>query len=149
MEAIRHRVGIRAPIDEVHDALATNAGVSRWWTNDVRGDERAGDGAFEVWFGAAAPSATLRRDATAAPGQVRWRCTQGPDSWLDTTVTFDLRPHDGETVVVFTHDGWREPVEFTHHCSTSWACYLISLKRALEGGAATPWPGNERISTWG
>ena len=70
-----------------------------------------------------------------------------------TTITFELRgdDSDGETVVLFTHAGWREPVEFMHHCSTRWGYFLISLKHALEGGAggpATPWPHDEKVSSW-
>jgi len=53
-----------------------------------------------------------------------------------------------ETVVLFTHAGWAEPVEFLHHCSTRWAYFLMSLKHALEGGEATPWPRDEKISSW-
>jgi hypothetical protein len=81
--------------------------------------------------------------------RVAWRCVDGPDEWKDTTLTFDLRDDGDESVVVFTHAGWREPVEFMHHCSTEWAYFLLSLKHGLEGGTATPWPDNEKISSWG
>ena len=36
-----------------------------------------------------------------------------------------------------------------HHCSTKWAYFLLGLKSGLEGGAATPYPGDMAISTWG
>jgi hypothetical protein len=84
------------------------------------------------------------------PNQVVWRCIQGPAEWVDTTVTFELRGDEGsgETVVLFTHAGWREPVEFMHHCTTKWGYYLLSLKHGLEGDKATPWPHSEKISGW-
>ena len=36
---------------------------------------------------------------------------------------------------MFRHEGWREPVEFMHHCSTKWATYLMSLKSLVETGS--------------
>jgi hypothetical protein len=80
---------------------------------------------------------------------VAWRCVEGPDEWVDTTLTFGLREEAGETVVLFTHGGWREPVEFMHHCSTKWAYFLLELKAGLEGGVATPYPDDMSISRWG
>ena len=55
----------------------------------------------------------------------------------------------GETVLLFTHADWREPVEFMHHCSTKWAYFLLGLKAGLEGGPATPYPQDMAISSWG
>jgi hypothetical protein len=36
-----------------------------------------------------------------------------------------------------------------HHCSTKWAYFLLGLKAGLEGGAATPYPDDMKISSWG
>ena len=70
-----------------------------------------------------------------------WRGSAGgPAEWEDTTFSFDLRADGDETVVLFANAGWREPVEFMHHCSTAWASYLLSLKHGLEGGKAAPVP---------
>ena len=33
--------------------------------------------------------------------------------------------------------------------STKWAYFLLGLKAGLEGGSATPYPGDMAISTWG
>ena len=35
------------------------------------------------------------------------------------------------------------------HCSTKWAYFLLGLKASLEGGKATPFPGDLQISSWG
>ena len=81
---------------------------------------------------------------------VVWRCVRGPEEWIGTKLTFELSD-DGaqETVVMFTHSDWREPVPFMHHCSTKWAVHLIGLKHGLEGGAASPYPEDRSISSWG
>ena len=78
--------------------------------------------------------------------RVRWRCVEGPPEWVGTTISFDLKENDGETVVLFTHADWREPVEFMHHCSTKWATFLIGLRSGLEGGAFTVAPTTRRES---
>ena len=78
--------------------------------------------------------------------RVRWRCIQGPAEWVGTTVTFDLKTTGGETVLLFTHGDWREPVEFSHHCSTKWATVLIGLRSGLEGGVFTAFPDDTKIS---
>lgn len=145
---IRHRVGIAVPADEVYRWIATKDGLARWWTREVSGDEAVG-GSIGFHFGRPEPSAVMEVVTLEAPRLVEWRCTAGMDEWVGTTVTFDLRETPAETVVLFTHAGWKEPVEFLHHCSTRWASFLFSMKKGLEGGTATPYPEDEKISTWG
>jgi uncharacterized protein YndB with AHSA1/START domain len=148
MADIRHRVGMAAPAEQVYGALATVEGLSRWWTRDTAGDPAVG-GKLEFFFGQPEPAAVMEV-AELVPGRrVAWRCVQGPDEWVDTTLTFDLSGSDGETVVLFSHADWREPVEFMHHCSTKWAYFLLGLKAGLEGGSATPYPEDMAISRWG
>ncbi|HET6980989.1 MAG TPA: SRPBCC domain-containing protein, partial [Myxococcaceae bacterium] len=62
---------------------------------------------------------------------------------------FELRPDGDFTAVLFKHQGWKEPVEFMHHCSTKWATYLLSMKSMLEGGRGRPYPDDLHISSRG
>jgi hypothetical protein len=114
----------------------------------VEGDSEVG-GQLRFFFGKSEPSAVMEVVELSPDDRVRWRCIQGPAEWVGTTVTFDLKTTGGETVRLFTHGDWREPVEFMHHCSTAWASYLLSLKHGLEGGTAAPFPHNELVSSWG
>ena len=50
--------------------------------------------------------------------------------------------------MLFRHEGWREPVEFMHHCSTKWATFLMSLKQLVETGTGAPDPRDVRVSDW-
>jgi hypothetical protein len=52
------------------------------------------------------------------------------------------------TIVLFKHEGWREPVEFMSHGSTKWATFLMSLKQLVETGTGGPHPQDVRISNW-
>ena len=74
-----------------------------------------------------------------------WNCVEGHDEWVGTKITFDLTHKDDETVVLFTHADWREPVEFMAHCSARWAYFLLSLKSYLETGKGTPFPEDLRF----
>ena len=146
MYEIRHRVGINAPRTQVLDKLTTIDGLASWWTRDTRGDAgEGGDVAF--YFRGTEPGAVMHV-AKATDDHVEWQCVAGPDEWTGNAITFDLEENGAETVVKFAH-AWREPIEFTAHCSTKWAFFLLGLKASLEGGDATPFPGELQISTWG
>jgi uncharacterized protein YndB with AHSA1/START domain len=146
MADIRHRVGIGASPDATYQALSTTEGLSGWWTRKVEGDPAIG-GRLRFLFG---DDATAMEVTELVPGQrVAWRCVEGPGEWVGTDLIFDLSTSGSETVVLFTQAGWREPVPFMHHCSTKWAVFLLGLKAGLEGGAATPFPDDQAISSWG
>jgi hypothetical protein len=83
------------------------------------------------------------------PGKsVLWEVTDGPPEWIGTTVRWDLK-RDGEyAIVLFAHEGWKEPVEFMYHCSTKWATFLMSLKQLVETGTGAPEPDDVKISNW-
>ncbi len=143
MPDILHRVDIKAPAGDVLDAVATRDGLAQWWTPQVDGESEVG-GDLRFHFGNPEPSAVMTVEEIT-DRRVQWRCTQGPDEWKDTTVIFELKPGDDRTTLLFTHAGWREPVEFMHHCSTKWGYYLVGLKSGLETGDATPWPAGDSI----
>jgi uncharacterized protein YndB with AHSA1/START domain len=147
---ILHRVGIKAPLAKVYDALATPEGVSQWWTRETSGERKAG-GMLKTVFtadgrvlgGFALEILELR------PGQsVVWQVVEGPQEWLGTKIRFDLKQEDEQTIVLFKHEGWKEPIEFMGHCSTKWAVYLLSLKSYGETGTGQPSPNDVRIGNW-
>jgi hypothetical protein len=146
MEAIRHRLGIEAPRAQAAEKLTTIEGLATWWTHDVTGDPGVG-GTLEFSFGG--PDRSLSMHVVeASEERVVWECTEGPDEWVGNPFTFELEQTDHETVVMFTQV-WREPGDFMAHCSTKWAYFLLGLKAGLEGGKATPYPGELQISSWG
>jgi uncharacterized protein YndB with AHSA1/START domain len=137
---IRHRVAISAPLAQVYEAVATTEGISEWWTRDgVQGESNEGS-RLEFYFGRPEPAAVMEVTRLDAEGHVSWKCIDGAEEWVGTELTFDLREDEDETVVLFTHADWREPVEFMAHCSTRWAYFLLSLKSYLETGMGTPFP---------
>jgi uncharacterized protein YndB with AHSA1/START domain len=144
MPDIRHRVGMTASPDQVYRALTTVEGLAGWWTAETSGDP---DGTLQFRFGevGGCDAKVLDRQPGAC---VEWEIVGGPEEWLGTTVTFDLARDGDWTIVLFTHGGWREPVEFMAHCSTKWATFLMSLKSLVETGAGQPHPHDVPISNW-
>jgi hypothetical protein len=69
MPDILHRISIDAPPQQVHDLIASTGGIARWWTGRP-----------------------LMQVLTDTPDHVVWRVTDGPDTWIDTGITFTLRP---------------------------------------------------------
>ena len=144
MVDILHRVGAQASPEEVYAALSTNAGLADWWTNQTTGGDGAVGDTIEFRFGELG-GFDMRVDELVPDKRVAWTVTGGPDEWIGTKVTFDLHTVDDHTIVMFKHEGWAEPVEFMHHCSTKWASYLLSLRALVETGTGAPHPRDVHV----
>jgi uncharacterized protein YndB with AHSA1/START domain len=145
MADIRHRVGISAPAAKVYEAVATKEGLARWWTMDVRGNADKGCELL-FYFGGQEPAAVMEVTSLEQDRHVGWRCVRGPEDWVGTSFSFLVEPTQEDTVLLFTNSDWREPAGFMHHCSTKWAYHLLGLKAGLEGGKATPFPDDLKLS---
>lgn len=150
MVDILHRVGIKASLDEVYRALATREGLAGWWTTNTQGAGKVGEvlkfrfssdgkeiGGFDM------------NVLELKPGKrVLWQVVEGPAEWIGTKISFELKQEGDYSIVLFKHQGWKEPVEFMHHCSTKWATFLMSLKSLVETGKGQPSPDDVRIGNW-
>ena len=146
MVDILHRVGIKSSSpDETYKALATREGLAAWWTNNTQGESKVG-GTLQFRFKAGGFDMKVLELQPAR--RVLWQVVDGPAEWIGTKVSFDLKQDDGHTIVLFKHEGWKEPVEFMHHCSTKWAAFLLSLKSLLETGTGAPAPNDIKIDNW-
>jgi len=135
---ILHRVGIAAPLARVFEALATIDGLQHWWVDETAGNPKLG-GVINFGF------CEMKVMEAKPDSSVQWRCTAGPDEWVGTEVFFRLAWKDDQTIVLFKHADWKEPVEFMHHCSTKWATFLLSLRDWLETGEGRPTPHDVKI----
>lgn len=151
MVDIIHRIGIKAPLSRVYAALATAEGIAGWWTRATTGSAAPG-GSLQFRFHAPNGDEIGRMEfevlALVADRHVRWRCTSGPEEWIGTEVTFDLKQERDCVVVLFGHRHWREAVEFTAHCSMKWATFLLSLRQLVETGQGRPAPEDLKIDDW-
>lgn len=147
MPDILHRVGIKGDSPQgVYEALASKVGLARWWTESVSG-QSAVDGTLSFRFGDRG-GFDMRVIELFPSARVLWQVVGGPEEWIGTKVSFDLRQVGDFTIVLFKHEGWKEPVEFMHHCSTKWAIFLLSLKQLIETGEGAAYPNDVKIDDW-
>src|SRR6476620_2464640 len=146
MVDILHRVAIKASTAEVYAALTTVEGLAGWWANNTQGKGNDVVGVLQFRFVAGGfDMKVLELD----PGvRVRWEVVEGPEEWVGTHVDWNLDQVDDYGVVLLKHEGWKEPVEFMHHCSTKWAVFLLSLKSLVETGKGAPDPHDVKIDNW-
>lgn len=138
MYDIYHRIGIDAIPGKVFNALTTLEGLRGWWVSSATGSGAKG-GLINFGF------CDMQVIAAEPDKLVRWRCTRGPDEWLNTEITFQLDWKKDQTFVLFKHANWKEPVEFMYHCSTKWATFLLSLRDLLEKSEGHPLPHDLKI----
>ena len=138
MPDIIHRVGIKASAGKVFRAISTIDGLTHWWIVSTKGKTKKG-GTIDFGF------TKMRVMESVASKRVKWRCVNGPDEWLDTEVSFELKPRGGQTFVIFKHANWKRPVEFMHHCSTKWAVFMLSLRDWVEREEGRPHPYDVKI----
>ncbi|CUU60544.1 polyketide cyclase [Frankia sp. CcI49] len=143
---ILHRIGVRTTEPKkVYDALTTVEGLAGWWTDDTKGTAEVG-GVLEFRF---LPGGFDMEVVETRPSErVVWRVVDGPEEWVGTTIDWDLQQSGDYTIVLFRHQGWKEPVEFMYHCSTKWGSYLMSLKSLVETGQGAPAPRDVQIGDW-
>ena len=144
---ILQRVGILSSPEDVYAALSSRQGLSGWWTNVVAGEGAAAGERVHFQFGE--KGFCDIRVLEAEPGRrLLWEFTDGPPEWIGTRVSWEQRREGDYTIVLFKQAGWQEAVEFTHHCSTKWAVFLLSLKALLETGRGRPYPDDVKIDDW-
>jgi uncharacterized protein YndB with AHSA1/START domain len=146
MVDILHKVGIKSSTPGgVYKALTTMDGLAGWWTIQTSGNASLG-GVIEFRFGPG--GIDMRVLDLVQDKRVVWEVIAGPGEWLRTTVSFDIAQEADWTLVRFKHEGWKEPVDFMHHCSTKWAVFLLSLKALLESGKGAPAPNEIKLDGW-
>jgi uncharacterized protein YndB with AHSA1/START domain len=143
---ILHKVGIKSSSRaDVYEALTTVDGLSRWWTGDTQGESKVGGVLRFRFHGGGFDMKVLELQPAT---RVLWQVVEGPKEWIGTKISFDLKQQADWTIVLFKHQGWKEPVEFMHHCSTKWAVFLLSLKSLLETGKGGPHPNDIKLDSW-
>jgi uncharacterized protein YndB with AHSA1/START domain len=146
MPDILHRVGIRSSPEAAFKALTAQNHLAGWWTTDTRGGFEVGE-VIHFQFGDRGFFDMKILELQPAK-RVLWQVVDGPKEWIGTQVRFELEQDGDYTIVLFKHEGWKEPVEFMHHCSTKWGVFLMSLKSLVETGKGDPYPDDFKIDNW-
>jgi len=72
-----------------------------------------------------------------------------PEEWIGTTISFDLKQEGDWTIILFKHQGWKEPASGVHAAlQHQVGVFLPSLKSLLETGKGAPEPNDIKIDNW-
>jgi uncharacterized protein YndB with AHSA1/START domain len=134
MPDITHHILIEAPATTIFPLVATGAGLSQWWAEDVI---QAPDGSVELGFFNRATVYRLRPQTQLAPTRATWVCETGKE-WADTRLMFELLPRGTGTGLRFTHSGWRQASEYFVSCNTTWGGLLFRLRAVAQGRGDGP-----------
>ena len=113
MVDILHKVEIKSSsLNDAFQALTTREDLSAWWTNNTQGESKVG-GVLQFRFGAGGFDMKVLELHPAK--HVLWQVVAGPAEWIGTKIDFELKQENDWTIVLFKHQGWKEPVEFMPH----------------------------------
>ncbi|BBZ27531.1 hypothetical protein MMAD_18260 [Mycolicibacterium madagascariense] len=136
MSTISHAIRIRAPRDEVFEAIATTKGLQGWYAPRVTGELAVHE---EIVAEAADGEVFRWKLLSQNPGtSAEWECVSGPGSSAGTRVMHRLsETDDGRTAVEVDHDGWSEEDDAIPTCNTLWGILIGRLRDYVESGSAT------------
>jgi uncharacterized protein YndB with AHSA1/START domain len=134
---ILHDFPIAASADRVFQAVASPAGLDRWWTVSSEGEPRLG-AVYQLYFG---PAYDWRAEVSrCVPDRAfELTLTRSDGDWTGSRVSFDLTPQGHGTQVCFRHLGWPAANEHFRISSYCWAMYLRLLRRYVELGEVVPY----------
>lgn len=164
MPDIRHELIIGAPANEVYNAITIQEGLAAWWTPGATATPELNSIA-RFPFGTTYFKEMKITDLVPSR-LVTWVCIAGTGEWVGTTITFQLIPGDKKsflelhpeiggqveqqsgnhgTLVVFSHDNWKDYTAMFAECNYTWGRFLWSLKMHCEQGDGRPWPNQHHV----
>jgi len=138
MKTILHTADISSSPSKVFAALATEEGLSGWWTTKVKADVRVGgiiDFTFGQTFNPDMEITTLEK-----PQLVAWKCVGGHEPWSDNTFHFKIEARGDGCILFFRQEYARElSNEEYGRYNFNWGYYLDSLQLLVETGKGKPY----------
>jgi uncharacterized protein YndB with AHSA1/START domain len=146
MKTIIHTVDIQAKPEAVYQAVATEKGLSGWWTTKVKAEERVGgviDFTFMEGFGPKMKITQLEPSRL-----VSWTCVGGHEPWIDNTFRFEVVSQEAGTRLRFRQDYSQELGDDQYGIyNFNWAYYLESLRLYCTTGTGKPFLPEKVLSS--
>jgi uncharacterized protein YndB with AHSA1/START domain len=137
--SIKDTLTIRSPDAKVFDALTSQAGYLGWWSKDCQIAQKPGEESrLKFIKDGNAVNMRFRLDQAVPGKSVRWTCVgHDMESWIGTTLRWNLAADGDVTHVKFEHADWKgEPPEPVWQ---GWRHFLGSLRSYVETGQGQPW----------
>ena len=129
MKEIYHCFRIKAYPGKVYKALTSKSGLAGWWTEDL---EHSGEPGSISTFRFKSGAFNRMQIITSQPHWIEWQCIDGHEQWKGSRITFELCELPAETLVCFSHFGFKEQTTYIGECSFFWARYFIQLQQLCE-----------------
>lgn len=141
---ITHNLEIKASADKVYSAVATQEGITGWWSKDCTVGEKEGDKSLLKFDKQGTIVEMGFVTKTLIPvKKVVWECVENANpAWLGTEIITEVLEKGDGSSVTFSHAGfdekWRgqEAFEMT---KGGWDHFVTSLVSYCEGGEGQPW----------
>jgi uncharacterized protein YndB with AHSA1/START domain len=163
MPNIRHELIIEASAEKIYNSITTRDGLSRWWTPGAQATPELNSIA-RFPFGPAYYK-EMKIVELIPTRLVRWTCIKGAEEWIGTIISFQLetgnresllqshpevsgqieqQQNDRGSLLIFSHDNWKDYTPMFAECNYTWGRFLVSLKSFCETGKGYPWPNQHR-----
>lgn len=142
---ITHNLNVKASPETVYQAVATEEGISGWWSKDCSVGEAVGKRSLLKFDKQGTIVEMGFRTLVLEPNnRVVWECIENANpAWLGTKIITAISPTtNGHSEIVFSHanfdEKWagKEPFEMT---KTGWEHFVNSLVTYCEHGVGQPW----------
>lgn len=144
MYQIRHRVGIKAAVQDVYEVLYQPGKLTQWWAAGASGTPVIG-GELRLEF-PGYPDHVWEITELMDCELVQLRCKQGPGPWLNTELQFEIVEGESQVYVTLSHRHLDPDSEACLYFNTKWPTFLLSMKNLLETGVGQPFPNDIRIN---
>jgi len=144
MNLIRHRVGIKASLEEVYKATFVPEKLQAWWAASAAGGTEVGSEITLKFPGF--PNHVWEIADLQSNERVELKLKSGPDPWAGSELHYEFQETENQIFVTLTHVcSENTPDEAFQYFSTKWPTFLISLKQYLETGTGMPYPNDLKI----
>jgi uncharacterized protein YndB with AHSA1/START domain len=135
MSEIKINLKIKVAPEIIYDAITTQEGLAGWWAKQTKARPEVG---FINVFTFGNFRNEMKVTKLVPNKKVEWECIDSIEEWIGTCISFDLEEKDGQTLLRFTHGGWKEATDTFAGCTYDWGRFMTSLKSLCETGTGTP-----------
>ena len=137
MADVLHQAGIKTTREQAFTALTETKGLQSWWSEHSQIEPHVGSLATVSFYNNMV-TFKLRVVELVPNTKVVWAVEGGPPDWANTTITWSLSDHEGQTMLHLAHRGFASTEGNFAAVNYNWGWYVTSLKFYLEKGKGMP-----------